>query len=186
MTTRDRAAIRNSFDYIIVGAGSSGCVIANRLTGDADTTVLLLEAGGPDRKPGIHAPNAWLSLLGTDVNWNYVTEADPCLNGRENVWPRGKVLGGSSSINAMVYIRGHRLDYERWRQLGNEGWSYSEILPYFLKSEDNQRGASEFHGSGGPLSVTDNPSPTAAGLARGEIRWMVFSTCFNSFATVSR
>ena len=165
MTTRHRAADRNSFDYIIVGAGSSGCVIANRLTGDADTTVLLLEAGGPDSKPGIHAPNAWLSLLGTDVDWNYVTEADPRLNGRENVWPRGKVLGGSSSINAMVYIRGHRLDYERWRQLGNEGWSYSEILPYFLKSEDNQRGASEFHGSGGPLSVTDNPSPTAPGLA---------------------
>src|SRR2546421_2171109 len=144
------------FDYVIVGAGSAGCVLANRLTEDPATTVLLLEAGGPDEAQEIHIPAAFSSLFKSPLDWAYETEEQPHLNNRKLYWPRGKMLGGSSSINAMVYMRGNRRDYDHWHELGNEGWSYSDVLPYFKKAENEERGASEYHGTGGPLNVTDH------------------------------
>jgi choline dehydrogenase len=144
------------YDYVIVGAGSAGCVLANRLTEDPTTTVLLLEAGGPDEAQEIHIPAAFSSLFKSPLDWAYETEEQPYLNNRRLYWPRGRVLGGSSSINAMVYIRGNRRDYDHWRDLGNEGWGYSDVLPYFKKAENEERGASEYHGTGGPLNVTDH------------------------------
>ncbi|MDZ7963041.1 MAG: choline dehydrogenase [Aulosira sp. DedQUE10] len=145
----------DEFDYVVIGAGSAGCVLANRLTEDNETTVLLLEAGSLDTKPQIQEPVAWTTLLGTEIDWAYFTEAEPYLNHRRIFCPRGKVLGGSSSINAMVYIRGNRRDYDRWQELGNLGWSYQDVLPYFQKSQNQQRGESEFHGIGGPLNVSN-------------------------------
>jgi choline dehydrogenase len=147
------------YDYIVIGAGSAGCVVANRLTQDSDTTVLLLEAGNPDTKPEIHIPAQCLSLLGSEVDWSYFSEPEPYLNNRKIFCPRGKVLGGSSSINIMVYMRGNPHDYDHWQSLGNPGWSYQDVLPYFKKSEHQQRGASEFHGVDGELSVTDLIAP---------------------------
>jgi choline dehydrogenase len=149
------------YDYLVIGAGSAGCVVANRLTEDPDTTVLLLEAGNPDTKPEIQAPSVWTSLLGTEVDWAYWSEPEPHLNGRKILCSRGKVVGGSSSINAMIYIRGNRYNFDHWQALGNSGWSYEEVLPYFKKSEHQQRGASEFHGVDGALSVTDPIAPSA-------------------------
>lgn len=150
-----------NYDYIIIGAGSAGCVLANRLTADSNTTVLLLEAGNPDTKPEIQNPSVTLSLLGSEVDWGYFSEPEPYLNNRKIYCPRGKVLGGSSAINLMIYIRGNPQDYDRWQELGNPGWSYQDMLPYFKKSENQQRGASEFHGTDGELSVTDSIAPTA-------------------------
>ncbi|MEH2106115.1 GMC family oxidoreductase [Nostoc sp.] len=149
------------YDYVVIGAGSAGCVVANRLTENSETTVLLLEAGNPVNKPEIQVPVAWPSLLGTEVDWAYWTEPEPHLNGRKILCSRGKVVGGSSSINAMIYIRGNRHNFDRWQKLGNPGWSYEEVLPYFKKSENQQRGTSEFHGVDGALSVTDPIAPTA-------------------------
>ena len=146
---------RNSFDYIVVGAGSAGCVLAARLTEDPACRVLLVEAGAADRRKEIQIPAAFSKLFKTDVDWNYSTEPEPHLCGRQLYWPRGKVVGGSSAINAMIYIRGNRADYDAWRDLGNQGWGFDEVLPYFRKSENQQNGASEFHGAGGPLSVVD-------------------------------
>ena len=145
-----------SFDYIIVGAGSAGCVLANRLSADPSIEVLLLEAGPRDWNPFIHMPAGLAKLVNfKSLNWNYDTEPEPGLNNRRLYWPRGRVLGGSSSINAMCYSRGHRTDYDDWEAAGAEGWSWNEVLPYFIRSEDQERGASELHGVGGPLSVQD-------------------------------
>lgn len=143
------------YDYIIVGAGSAGCVLANRLTEDPSVKVLLLEAGGPDKRKEIHIPVAFSKLFKGPCDWAYYTEPEPQLGNRNLYWPRGKVLGGSSSMNAMIYIRGHRYDYDHWSGSGNPGWSYDQVLPYFKKSEHNEAGASAFHGGDGPLHVSN-------------------------------
>ncbi|NEO77413.1 choline dehydrogenase [Moorena sp. SIO4G3] len=143
------------YNYIIVGAGSAGCVLANRLTENPNTRVLLLEAGKPDRERSIHIPIAFRALSRTEYDWSYYTQPQSNLNNRKLFWPRGKVLGGCSSINAMIYIRGHRWNYDHWHELGNKGWSFSEVLPYFKKAENQERGASEYHGTDGPLNVAN-------------------------------
>jgi len=146
----------NRYDYIIVGAGSAGCVLAHRLSADPSLKVLLLEAGPRDWNPFIHMPAGLSKLVNfKSLNWNYETEPEPALNNRKLYWPRGKVLGGSSSINAMCYSRGHRSDYDDWAELGNPGWEWNAVLPYFKRAEDQSRGPSELHGTGGPLSVSD-------------------------------
>ncbi|HEX4186258.1 MAG TPA: GMC family oxidoreductase N-terminal domain-containing protein [Solirubrobacteraceae bacterium] len=143
------------FDYVIVGAGSAGCVLAARLSEDPEVSVLLLEAGPPDTKENVHVPLGYLQLAATDVDWDFHSAPEPECDGRRIPLPRGKVLGGSSSINAMVYIRGNHRDYDDW---GVAGWSARELLPYFLKAEDNERGASRWHGAGGPLPVSEGRS----------------------------
>jgi choline dehydrogenase len=141
-------------DYIIVGAGSAGCVLANRLS--THHRVLLLEAGGKDANPFIHMPAGLSRLVGNGrIDWGYYTEPEPELLGRRLYWPRGRVLGGSSSINAMCYTRGHHLDYDEWAAVGAEGWDYATVLPYFRRAEDQSRGPDEYHGIGGPLAVED-------------------------------
>ena len=146
------------YDYVIVGAGSAGCVLANRLSEDPDVSVCLVEAGPPDSEDGLHIPVAFSQLYKTPFDWDFATEPEPALDGRSVYLPRGRVLGGSSSLNAMIYIRGNRRDYDEWRDLGNAGWGWDDVLPYFKRAEDNERGASEFHGAGGPLSVSDSHS----------------------------
>ena len=167
------------FDYIIVGAGSAGCVLANRLTEAPDVRVLLLEAGPPDHSIYIHMPSAFAyPLAGTRYNWAYVTEPEPGMDGRRMACPRGRVLGGSSSVNGMVYIRGHALDYDRWAEVrGLEHWSHAHCLPYFRKSETRLAGADDYHGGDGPLYVTtgvmENPLYRAfidAGVQAGYAR----------------
>ncbi len=143
-------------DYVVVGAGSAGCALAARLSEDPSTRVLLLEAGGKDSNLWIHVPVGYFKTMhnpGTD--WCYRTEPEPSLNGRSLDWPRGKVLGGSSSINGLLYVRGQAQDFDHWRQLGNAGWSFEDVLPYFIKAEDQERGADEWHGADGPLGVGD-------------------------------
>ena len=146
----------SEFDYVIVGAGSAGCVLANRLSADGKHSVLLLEAGPKDTNLWIHVPLGYGKLFKEkSVNWMYQTEPEPGLNGRQVFQPRGKVLGGSSSINGLLYVRGQHEDYDRWRQRGNAGWGYDDVLPYFKKAENQQRGADKYHGAGGPLPVSD-------------------------------
>ncbi len=160
------------YDHIIVGAGSAGCVLANRLSEDPSVRVLLLEAGGKDRSLKIKIPAAFPEQFHTKLDWDFATEPEPHVDDRALYIPRGKALGGSSSMNAMLYVRGRPLDYDGWEAQGAPGWGYADVLPYFIKAEDNVRGASEYHGAGGPLRVvraalaaTDEPA--AAGRQRG-------------------
>lgn len=161
MTERD-----NHYDYIIVGAGSAGCALAHRLSREASRRVLLLEAGGRDTLPVIHIPLGFAFLMkNAKVNWCYETEPEPNLHHRRLSWPRGKVLGGTSSINGMVYIRGQREDYDHWHSLGNSGWSYEEVLPYFKRCEHKAEGGNDYHGYGGPLWVEEVPNAEKLELA---------------------
>jgi len=147
---------QEKYDYIIIGAGSAGCVLANRLSSNPANRVLLLEAGGADINPWIHIPVGYFKTMHNPrTDWCYVTEPDKGIAGRSIQWPRGKVLGGTSSLNGLLYVRGQAEDYDHWADLGNVGWSYKEVLPYFKKSEDQERGANEYHGVGGPLKVSD-------------------------------
>jgi choline dehydrogenase len=165
------ASGNSSYDYTVIGAGSAGCVVAARLSENPQTRVLLLEAGGSDTAKEVRIPAAFSKLFKTSVDWNCSTEEEPHLNKRRLYWPRGKMLGGSSSMNAMIYMRGNPHDYDHWKNLGNDGWGFRDVLPYFKKAENHERGASEYHGSGGPLNVTDlryiNPL-TRAFLAAAE------------------
>ena len=144
------------FDYIIIGAGSAGCVLANRLSSISSNKILLLEAGGKDNYPWIHIPVGYYKTMhNPKTDWCFKTEPDETMNNRSINYPRGKTLGGSSSINGLLYIRGQKQDYDIWRQLGNVGWGWKDVLPYFLKSENQERGKSEFHGDKGPIYVED-------------------------------
>ena len=154
--TNPTTAPTAAYDYVIVGAGSAGCVLANRLSEDGKHSVLLLEAGPRDTNIWIHIPIGYGKTMNDPVvNWRLYTEPEPHLHGRKLYWPRGRTLGGSSSINGLVFIRGQAEDYDAWERLGNAGWSYRDVLPYFIKSESNQRGANAFHGDKGPLRVSD-------------------------------
>jgi choline dehydrogenase len=160
-----KASDISEFDYVIVGAGSAGCVLANRLSADGKNSVLLLEAGPRDTNLWIHVPLGYGKLFKEKtVNWMYQTEPEPELGGRQVFQPRGKVLGGSSSINGLLYVRGQHEDYDRWRQRGNSGWGYDDVLPYFKKAENQQRGGDKYHGVGGPLPVSNlgHPDPLSA------------------------
>src|ERR1700722_4510090 len=148
----------STYDYVIVGAGSAGCVLAARLTEDPDVTVALIEAGGPDTDQEIHIPAAFSQQFKTRLDWDFDPDAEPGLGGRRAYLPRGKMLGGSSSMNAMIYIRGNPADYDGWAAGGATGGGWPDVLPYFLRAEDNERGASDLHGTGGPLTVSDGRS----------------------------
>ncbi|MCK1517522.1 GMC family oxidoreductase N-terminal domain-containing protein [Bradyrhizobium sp. 190] len=155
----------STYDFIVIGAGSAGCVLAARLSESGRYSVLLLEAGGRDSSPWIHIPVGYAKTFGDSrINWLSQSEPEPALNNRVMFQPRGKVLGGTSSINGMLYIRGNPADFDDWRRLGCEGWDYESVLPYFRKAEDNERGADEFHGVGGPLHVSNQPERELAKL----------------------
>ena len=144
------------FDYIILGAGSAGCVLANRLSENPNHKVLLIEAGGKDNYPWIHIPVGYFKTMhNPKTDWCYRTEPDESMNNISIRYPRGKTLGGSSSINGLLYIRGQYRDYDIWRQLGNTGWGWDDVLPFFIRAENQERGKNEFHGVDGPLSVSD-------------------------------
>eukprot|EP01036_Dinobryon_divergens_P044582 gene44583-biopygen35945 len=171
------------FDYIIVGGGSAGSVLAGRLSEDPAIRVALIEAGPPDRSVLIHCPAGLAVIAKFEMNgWGYNTTPQPGLNGRRGYQPRGKVLGGSSSINAMIYARGHAADYDGWAAQGNPGWSYADVLPYFKRAEHNERGADALHGQGGPLNVMDLRSPNpflASFIEAGRQAGFAHNTDFN-------
>src|SRR3989440_12564182 len=148
----------SEFDYVVVGAGSAGCVLAARLSEDPGVRVALLEAGGEDTQPEIPVPAAFPALFKSSLDWDLLGEQEPGLDNRRLYLPRGRMLGGCSSINAMIYIRGNRVDYDGWAAAGCEGWSYDDVLPYFKRSEANERGEDQFHGAAGPMSVSDSRS----------------------------
>jgi choline dehydrogenase len=171
-----------TYDYIIIGAGSAGCVLANRLSAQPDRTVLLLEAGASDRSSAIQTPAAFPTLFKGKLDWNYTTEPQVGLDGRSLYWPRGKVLGGCSAMNAMIYIRGNPQDYDNWAKQGNIGWSYADVLPYFQKAEHQVRSISENYGTGGPLDITNlrDPNPLSiAFIAAAQEIGLPFNADFN-------
>ena len=149
---------RRVYDYVIVGAGSAGCVLAGRLSEDPDVNVVVIEAGGSDRQLEIQTPMLFPAVFKSGIDWDLLGEPEPGLDGRRIYLPRGRVIGGCGSINAMIYARGNRADYDEWAALGAEGWGYQDVLPYFRRSEDNERGEDDYHGVGGPLSVSDSRS----------------------------
>lgn len=162
--------MEETFDYIVVGAGSAGAVLAARLSENPNISVLLLEAGPEDRSIWIHLPVGYgKTMWSKTYNWCFYTEPEPNMNGRRIYWPRGKTLGGSSSINGLIYIRGQREDFDHWRELGNPGWGYADVLPYFKRSEGNVRGEDDYHGANGPVAVSDirNPHPLIAAFIAG-------------------
>jgi choline dehydrogenase len=173
---------RDRYTHIVAGAGAAGCVVANRLSADPANRVLLLEAGGPDRSPLIHMPAGFTKLTSPSVNWGFKTVPQPQLNDREMHYPQGRTLGGSTSINAMIYIRGHRLDYDEWSSFGNDGWGYDGVLPYFRRMENHERLLDEFHAAGGPMNVAEqvqhNPLSRAFVRAGQEIG-LPYSADFN-------
>src|SRR3982751_5873448 len=146
------------YDYVTVGAGSAGCVLAARLSEEPDVRVALTGAGGPDNRDEIHIPAAFPIAFKSSLDWDVLGDPEPGLNNRRLYLPRGRVLGGSSSINAMIYIRGNRADYDEWAAMGCEGWGYDDVLPYFKRAEDHERGEDQFHGAGGPLPVREGRS----------------------------
>ena len=172
-----------TFDYIVVGSGSAGAVVAARLSEDPGKRVLLLEAGGRDRNPWIHLPIGYYkTMFNPNTSWNYETEPEDTVAGRSIPWPRGKTLGGSSSINGLLYVRGQHADYDHWRQLGNAGWSWENVLPYFKKAEDQERGSDELHGTKGPLGVADirlNHELCEAFIAAGQEAGIMRNDDFN-------
>jgi choline dehydrogenase len=162
---------QETYDFIVTGAGSAGCAVAGRLAESGRYRVLLLEAGPPDRNPWIHIPLGYgKTYIDPRVNWKFETEPQPQMANRRLYLPRGKTLGGSSSINGMIYIRGHHGDYDEWRQRGCVGWDWDSVLPYFRKAENQTRGGDAFHGTGGPLQVSDQAE-------KGELSRAVLEAC---------